>query len=180
MCWYFSCIRTCLALFWTLSHPTMHIQTRNFWTSCQNIIRCFMDQTSQYFYAFEHNSCIFCCFSCIGTPLALFRALSHEWVSGEVREVREPLKRGSRQIPIWSKHDTVLIWTREAMWHAFLDLSCICWCFLCIWTLLVHCSGHFITRVSTSLTRVSPESLYRDSGKTAMRRKKYNCSKKYF
>ena len=28
--------------------------------------------------------------------------------------------------------------------------------------------------------RVSPESLYRDSGKTAMRRKKYNCSKKYF
>ena len=73
-----------------------------------------MDQASQYFDAFEHISCIFCCFSCVGTPLALFRALSHESVLGEVREVREPLKRGSRQIPIWSKHDTVLIQTKEA------------------------------------------------------------------
>ena len=55
----------------------------------------------------------------------------------------------------------------------FWPLSCICWCFLCIWTLLVHCSWHFITRVSTSLA----ESLFRDSGGMGKHAKNYSVWK---
>jgi len=67
--------------------------------------------------------------------------------------------------------------------YAFLPFLCICWCLLCMWTLLVLLWTLYNTNIAEShpsLTRVSPESQFWDSGGTAKTAKKYSVSKNYF